>query len=117
MRKRSIAVICAILFTFAALTACENKKSSSSDGEKTDTVSSAEHKLSNPNANAEAVKTYDYLCSSFGKVILSCQQESTWMGSPDYEMKYIEEVTGKLPAMRGLDFMNNDFDGVVEPSK
>ena len=29
-------------------------------------------------------------------------------------MDYIKETTGKLPAMRGLDFMNADFDGVVE---
>ena len=49
--------------------------------------------------------------------MLSCQQESTWMGSPDYEMDYIEQTTGKLPAMRGLDFMNADFQGVVERSK
>ncbi|MDE7289469.1 MAG: glycoside hydrolase family 26 protein, partial [Oscillospiraceae bacterium] len=49
--------------------------------------------------------------------MLSCQQESTWMSSPDYEMELIEEATGKLPAMRGLDFMNGDFKGVVERSK
>lgn len=39
------------------------------------------------------------------------------MSSPDYEMQIIEQETGKLPAMRGLDFMNNDFDGVVQRSK
>ena len=39
------------------------------------------------------------------------------MSSPDYEMDYILETTGRLPAMRGLDFMNSDFDGVVERSK
>ena len=43
--------------------------------------------------------------------------ESTWMGSPEYEMDYLLEKTGKLPAMRGLDFMNNDFDGVVQRAK
>lgn len=36
------------------------------------------------------------------------------MGTPDYEMNHIEEVTGKLPAMRGLDYMNDDFRGVNE---
>lgn len=75
------------------------------------------HKLSNPDADAVTQKVYDYLCDNFGKTMLSCQQESTWMGSPDYEMDYIEETTGKLPAMRGLDFMNGDFDGVVKRSK
>ncbi len=75
------------------------------------------YKLSNPNAGAEALRTYNYICETFGTAMLSCQQESTWMGSPDYEMDYILETTGKLPAMRGLDFMNNDFDGVVQRSK
>ena len=57
---------------------------------------------------------YDYIRDNFGIHILSAQQESTWMDSPDYEMDYLYEVTGKLPAIRGLDFMNNDFEGVVE---
>ena len=73
--------------------------------------------LSNPNADANARKVYNYLCDCFGTYMLSCQQESTWMGSPEYEMDIIEKATGKLPAMRGLDFMNDDFDGVVERSK
>ena len=68
-------------------------------------------------ANEATEEVYQYLCDSFGKVMLSCQQESTWMGSPDYEMDIIEQATGKLPAMRGLDFMNGDFDGVVERAK
>ena len=57
---------------------------------------------------------YDYIRDNFGIHILSAQQESTWMDSPDYERDYLYEVTGKHPALRGLDFMNNDFDGVVE---
>ena len=68
-------------------------------------------------ASARRDAVYKYICDNFGKVMLSCQQESTWMGSPDYEMDYIQSMTGKLPAMRGLDFMNNDFSGVVERSK
>ena len=73
--------------------------------------------LSNSNADEATRKVYDYICENFGTYMLSCQQESTWMGSPDYEMDYIEQTTGKLPAMRGLDFMNADFKGVVERSK
>ena len=73
--------------------------------------------LSNPNAGARTRALYEYLVSSFGHVMLTGQMESTWMGSPDYEMDYIEKTTGKLPAIRGLDFMNNDFDGVVERAK
>ncbi len=75
------------------------------------------YSLSNPKADEAAINTYSYICDNFGKLMISCQQESTWMDSPDYEMDYIESVTGKLPAMRGLDFMNEDFDGVVQRSK
>lgn len=66
-------------------------------------------KLSNPNATKTAQKVYEYLQSIEGNHILSGQQESTWMSSPDYEMKYIQDATGKLPAIRGLDYINNDF--------
>ena len=68
-------------------------------------------------ANEAAAEIYQYLLDNSGKVMLSGQQESTWMGSADYEMDIIEQATGKLPAIRGLDFMNGDFDGVVERAK
>lgn len=70
------------------------------------------NKLSNPNANVTTQKVYDYICSLSGVNCLSGQQESTWMGSPDYELNYIYEKTGKYPAIRGLDYMNDDFAGV-----
>ncbi|MCM1232171.1 MAG: glycoside hydrolase family 26 protein [Ruminococcus flavefaciens] len=73
--------------------------------------------LSNPHADRAAQKVYDYLCGSFGRHMLSGQQESVWRGSPDYEMDYIGRTTGRLPAMRGLDFISADFEGVVERSK
>ena len=69
--------------------------------------------LSNENAIDSAVKVYDYIKSASNSVCLTGQMESTWMGSPDYEMNYIEDNSGRLPAIRGLDFMNNDFSGVV----
>lgn len=85
---------------------------------ETDTVTQeSQYLLSNPDADENARKLYDYLNEVYGSYIITCQQESTWMGSPDYEMDYIFEVTGKYPAMRGLDFMNDDFDGVVERAK
>ena len=68
-------------------------------------------------ASEATEEVYQYLVDSFGEVMLSGQMESTWMGSPDYEMDIIEQATGKLPAIRGLDFMNGDFDGVVERAK
>ena len=68
--------------------------------------------LSNPNASPEAQKLYLYISDTYGKGIISGQQESTWMGSEQYEFDYIFEKTGKYPAIRGLDYMNDDFRGV-----
>ncbi|MCQ2464794.1 MAG: dockerin type I domain-containing protein [Oscillospiraceae bacterium] len=73
--------------------------------------------LSNKNASAAAKSLYSYICKEYGKSIISGQQESTWMGSPDYEMNYIKDASGKLPAMRGLDYMGDDFDGVNKRAK
>ena len=68
--------------------------------------------LSNKNASMQTVRVYEYLQSAEGKYTLSAQQESTWMDSENYELDYIYEATGKYPAMRGLDYMNDDFEGV-----
>ena len=70
--------------------------------------------LSNPNAGPVTSEVYRYLCSVEGTATLSGQQESTWLGSADYEMDYIENASGKLPAIRGFDYMNDDFEGVNE---
>ena len=72
--------------------------------------------LSNPNAIPAAQVVYDYLQQVHGTGCLTGQMESTWMSSPDYEMNFILKHTGKLPAIRGLDFMHNDFQGVVNRS-
>lgn len=72
--------------------------------------------LSNENSIQSAVTVYNYLKDVYGTVCLTGQMESTWMGTPDYEMNYLLENTGKLPAIRGLDFMHNDFQGVVNRS-
>ncbi|MBQ9118693.1 MAG: hypothetical protein IJY09_01395 [Lachnospiraceae bacterium] len=73
--------------------------------------------LSNENAIESAQVVYDYLQETFGNACLTGQMESTWMGSPDYEMNFIKDKTGKLPAIRGLDFMHNDFAGVTKRAK
>lgn len=73
--------------------------------------------LSNENSIESAVAVYEYLKEVYGTVCLTGQMESTWMGSPDYEMNYLEQHTGKLPAIRGLDFMHNDFQGVTDRAK
>ena len=71
--------------------------------------------LINKSATKEAKQLYEYLYSIYGKKCLTGQMESVWK-SPDMEMDYIYEKTGKLPAIRGLDFISNDFDGVAKRS-
>ena len=73
--------------------------------------------LSNPNASSEAVRLYEYICDTYGNAIISGQQESTWKGSEQYEFDYIYNNTGKYPAIRGLDYMNDDFSGVNRRAK
>ena len=95
---------------------------STTEAASIDTVSSPApkkktRKLSNPNASEKAQKLYDYICDTYGKAILSGQQESTWMGSEQYEFDYIFDKTGKYPAIRGLDYMNDDFSGVNRRAK
>ena len=70
--------------------------------------------LSNPNAAECAVEVYRYIQENYGNACLTGQMESTWMGSADYEMDYVMNVTGKLPAIRGFDFIHNDFDNVAD---
>lgn len=64
--------------------------------------------------NTQAQRVYDYICGVFGKYVISAQQEYSDMGSFEREMDFIHKTTGKLPAMRGLDYINSDFDGVNE---
>jgi mannan endo-1,4-beta-mannosidase len=55
--------------------------------------------LVNPNANADANALYDYLNSIYGEKILSGQQDLKWAD-------YIEEQTGKVPALVSVDLMD-----------
>ena len=75
--------------------------------------------LSNPDASDSAKRLYSYLCDQYGNHILSGQQE--YCGSHNYnimndpdkvyikdneeEFEYIKEVTGKQPAIRGIDYL------------
>ncbi len=70
----------------------------------------------NPNATQEAKALMSYLVDVYGKHILSGQQELC--GSHNYEgseaeFTYIKEKTGKLPAVRGFDFMNYRGNGLL----
>ncbi|MGN8647514.1 glycosyl hydrolase [Gracilibacillus sp. HCP3S3_G5_1] len=74
------------------------------------------NKLSNSNASYEAKKLFQYICSIYGNKILSGQQESDWKAPADDELDYIKEKTGRLPAIRGLDYINDDYEGVNKRS-
>jgi hypothetical protein len=67
-------------------------------------------KLSNKNASHEAVALYRYINDMFGKKILSGQMYSGWGFD---EFKYINELTGKYPAIKGLDFIDSRLNDTV----
>ena len=73
--------------------------------------------LSNPKATQKTQSLYAYLCDTYGKNVLAGQQESTWMGSEDYEFNIIKNASGKLPVIRGLDYMGEDFSGCNRRAK
>lgn len=73
--------------------------------------------LSNKNATENTKALYKYIASVYEKGVITGQQESTWVGGADYEMNYIYSKTGKYPAIRGLDFMGDDFYGCVSRAK
>lgn len=60
--------------------------------------------LCTPNASIEAKALFRYLNDMKGKKILSGQMWASWGYD---ELKYIKEVTGKQPAIRGMDFIDS----------
>lgn len=60
--------------------------------------------LINPNATAETKSLYKFLCDSYGKYIISGQVCDS--GINGTEFKAINKITGKYPAMLGLDMMD-----------
>ncbi|MDE6664990.1 MAG: beta-mannosidase [Ruminococcus sp.] len=81
------------------------------------TVSVAEKKdyslatdeLCDPNATPETKSLMKYLKSVYGKHTIAGQQEiygGGHSGNYEWENEYLEKLTGKVPAIRGLDFMN-----------
>ena len=121
MRKTIAFIISVLMFVSAgcwsevppAETSSSSSAAATSSAEvKTEHETGYRSSLSNPDATEGALKLYNYICDTYGSNIISGQQESTWMGSEQYEFDYILEKTGKLPAIRGLDYMNDDFAGV-----
>ncbi len=123
MKKSLILAFCVVSSMFI-MTACGITDKPLQTEESSGTESTTENnesetagvetgvKLSNPDATKEAQALYEYICQTYKNGIISGQQESTWMGSEQYEFDYIYEHTGKYPAIRGLDYMNDDFAGV-----
>ncbi len=69
----------------------------------------ATDELTDSLATAEARSLMKYLKSVYGSHIISGQQEIYGGGNDgdmELEFDYIQEKTGKLPAIRGFDFMN-----------
>ena len=74
--------------------------------------------LSNPNASESAKRLYNYLCDQYGNHIISGQQEycgehnyNLWNDPTNFikdneeEFEYIRELTGEMPAIRGIDLL------------
>lgn len=59
--------------------------------------------LVNPSADTSAQRLMQYLCSIYGKQMLSGQYCDTGMDGT--EMRVIEQATGRLPAVLGLDMI------------
>ena len=75
-------------------------------------VSEKEYTISNSQASESTKRLYAFICETYGNAVISGQQESTWIDGEQYEFEYIYEITGEYPAIRGLDYMNDDFEGV-----
>lgn len=69
-----------------------------------DSIYEVSNILINPNANAETQALFSYLCEGYGKQILSGQVADNGLDSDEF--KAIYDVTGKFPAILGLDMMD-----------
>ncbi len=77
-----------------------------------------DRELSNPNASESAKRLFNYLCDQYGNHIIAGQQEycgdhnyNLWNDPENFikdneeEFEYIKKVTGKTPAIRGIDLL------------
>ncbi len=70
---------------------------------ETRNVPPIERKLTSPDPTKEAVALYRYLLDIYGKRTLSGQMWAPWGVD---ELNYLQEKTGKQPALRGIDFIH-----------
>ncbi len=68
--------------------------------------------LSNPNATEKTCAIYNWLCSIQGQYIVAGLQEKC-ADTDSAEFTWLKQTTEQLPALRGLDFINGDYEGVV----
>ena len=61
--------------------------------------------LTDPHANADARVLFSYLCDRYGEQVLSGQFADRGLDSEEF--RAIKEVTGKTPAILGLDMMDS----------
>lgn len=73
--------------------------------------------LNNPEVTVRTRSLYRLLESLSGRGIILGQQESPSTRYADRECEWIQAVTGELPALRGLDFIHDDYAGVVERAR
>ncbi len=73
--------------------------------------------LTNKNATPRTKALYALIQSLQGNKIMTAQQECPSRMRCDQENNYILEHTGKLPLIRGLDYIHNDYAGVNARAK
>jgi len=71
-------------------------------------ISASQITCCDKSATKETQNLMSYLASVYGKNIISGQQEIYQYGPHDfeYEFDFLENLTGKLPAIRGFDYLN-----------
>ena len=73
--------------------------------------------LTNKNALPEAVALYEFIQNNYGKKMISAAQESPGDKWHNLEIDFLKQSTGKLPAIKGFDFIHDDYDGVSARAK
>lgn len=128
MFKRIVAILLTAVMSVSLFTACS--KNEPTQAEVTPTPATEQSagsglwddyevdltkNLSNPNASDKAQAVYNWLLSIQGQYIIAGQQEKT-SDTSNEEFTFLKNYTEELPGLRGLDFINGDYEGVVNRS-
>lgn len=127
MRFKRVCALCLSTVTAASLVMGGCSKQADNTAETTTTVAEetetttdegywytvdTTNNLSNPNATKEACALYNFICDMEGQYVLSAQQEACGTNAM-IDIQTINSDSGKLPVIRGLDFINDNFDATV----